>query len=235
MYEETIICLANSRKPPSGRCVAGKQFPGGQLGKWIRPISARPGHEVSEEERRYEVGKKAQLLDIITVPLIHPSPSGHQVENHVLDADYYWTKVGVATWNQVQAAADPYDYAFWSNSQSTYHGCLDKVTEAAVAQVGSSLKLILVSNLQLCVRSESGYEGSPTRRRVRAQIDLQGRHYLLSVTDPEIEEEYLLKGDGRYDIADTALCISLAEVWNGFAFRVVAAVITPERCKSSNE
>jgi len=66
MYEITMICLANSRKPPSGRCIAGKEFAGNKVGKWLRPVSARPGHEVSEDERRYESGIKAQLLGIMS-------------------------------------------------------------------------------------------------------------------------------------------------------------------------
>src|SRR5258706_13588071 len=83
MYEVTILCLANSRKPPSGRCIAGKVYKHGATNaRWIRPVSARLSHEVSEEERRYEGGPKAQLLDIISVPLREPSPMGHQVENH---------------------------------------------------------------------------------------------------------------------------------------------------------
>jgi hypothetical protein len=234
MYEKRLICLANSRKPPSGRCVAGKELVGGRAGTWIRPVSSRPGHEVSEEERRYEPGTKAQLLDIVSVPLDHPSPYGHQVENHVLDAEYYWTKVGVATWAQVEAAVDGHDPAFWSHSQSTYHGTNDKVAAADTPRIGSSLKLVMVTDLRIRVRKEDGYEGNPSRRRVRAAFTVDGEFYVLSVTDPDFEEEYLTRGDGDYDIGQTALCVSLAEVWNGFAFRVVASVLTPERCEALN-
>src|SRR5262249_2283202 len=117
MYERTIMCLANSRKPPSGRCIAGKAFASGKATDWIRPVSARASHEVSEEERRYESGGKAQLLDIIEVPLREASPAGHQIENHVLDDQYYWEKKGVATWQQVLAAEDAYDVGFWRTAQ----------------------------------------------------------------------------------------------------------------------
>lgn len=235
MYEKTILCLANSRKPPSGRCIAGKEFADSHSLGWLRPVSARAGHEVSEEERRYENGKKAQLLDIVSIPLVQASPGGHQVENHVLDAEYYWIKKGVATWQQVKEAVDSYDDAFWSNSQSTYHGLNDKVSEANVANAGCSLQLILISDLVLHVRSEAGFEGNPARRRVRARFSLEDDSYLMSVTDPEIEEEYLLKGIGDYEIGRAALCVSLVEVYHGFAFRVVASVITKDRCKVLNE
>lgn len=234
MYTKTIICLANSRKPPSGRCIAGREIAGGEVGAWLRPISARQGHEVSDEERRYEGGKKAQLLDIICVPLTRPSPDGHQVENHVLDDGYYWSKEGSATWDLVLASADPYDPAFWANSQSTYHGINDKVSEDVVNSAGCSLKLIVVNDLVVHVRREEGFETNPARRRVRARFTLNGQRYLLSVTDTEIEELYLTMADGDYAIGEAALCISLVEVWNGFAFRVVASVITAERCEEAN-
>lgn len=236
MYEITIICLANSRKPPSGRCFAGKVYSKGKtVADWIRPVSARASHEVSEEERRYEGGTKAQLLDIISVPLKQASPNRHQVENHTLDDQYYWEKQGTATWAQVKAAVDSHDARFWSNSQSTYHGLNDKVLEAVVDAISSSLKLILVFDLVISVARESGYEGNPSRRRVRAKFTLRNARYWMSITDLEIEEKFLTQGDGEYQIGEAALCISLAEVWNGFAFRVVASVITPKRCEALDE
>ncbi len=230
MYELTILCLANSRKPPSGRCIAGKLFANERATEWIRPVSARPSHEVSEEERRYETGGKARLLDIIEIPLVQACPIGHQVENHTLDDQYYWEKEGTATWQQVLAAEDAYEASFWRKAQNTYHGFNDKVSAAETGQIGKSLKLVVVPNLSLLVRSESGFENNAARRRVRAQFAVRDQHYLLSVTDPEIEEEYLQKGDGTYEFGQSAVCVSLAEVWNGYAFRVVASIITPDRC-----
>ncbi|MDR8027959.1 hypothetical protein KPA93_32560 [Burkholderia cenocepacia] len=233
MYEITILCLANSRKPPSGRCIAGKRIDRGQATTWLRPVSERPSHEVSEEERRYEEGTKAQLLDIVTIPLLRASPNLHQVENHTLDDEYYWTKQGVATWDQVIAAVDEHDVDFWAHAESTYHGLNDKVCEAELSAIGSSLKLIAVGDLQIRVRREDGYEGRPARRRVRGRFTYEGQTYLMSVTDPEIEESYLTQGDGDYPVGVAALCISLVEPWNGYAFRVIASVITPARCEAA--
>lgn len=230
MFEKNILCLANSRKPPSGRCIAGKVYDKGMItAEWIRPVSNRATHEVSEEERRYEEGTKARLLDIISLPLKHASPMKHQVENYTLDDQYYWEKKGTASWKQVIDAVDSHDANFWANSQSTYHGQNDKVAESYLPEIGCSLKLIFVANLVISVRNESGFEGNPARRRVRAKFTLECQPYCLSITDPEIEEEYLQKGNDDYEIGEAALCISLAETWNGFAYRVVASVITPDR------
>ncbi len=67
-YIVQIVCLANSRKT-SGRCIAGKEIDAtGKVGCWIRPISARFSHEISEEDRRYPNGETAQILDIIEIP-----------------------------------------------------------------------------------------------------------------------------------------------------------------------
>lgn len=229
MYERTIICLANSRKPPSGRCIAGKELGGARIGQWLRPVSSRLSREVSEEERRYETGEKAQLLDIVTVPLNSHSPLGHQAENHILADDYYWIKKGMATLDQVNALIDPYDTNFWVQAESTYHGLNDKVSEQVAAGIVSSLKLIAATNLQIRVLIEEGFEGRQSRRRVRAQFGYYNQTYRLSVTDPEIEDHYLRQAEGVYPIGNATLCISLAEPWNGYAFRVVASVITPSR------
>lgn len=231
MYEKTIICLANSRKPPSGRCVAGKEVTGEQIGQWVRPVSARSTHEVSEEERRYNNGKKAQLLDIIEISLSHHAPMEFQVENHVLDDGHYWVKTGTATWEQVCSMVDGYDSDFWCSCQETRHGINDKLPSISAAAMQSSLKLVRVSTLQLEVQLEDGFEGRPGRRRVRGRFQLEGRQYLLSVTDPEIEEHYLAMPNGTYSIGDAVLCVSIGEIWNGFAFRLVASVITEGRCK----
>lgn len=124
-YTRTIVCLANSRKPPSGgRCIAGREFDGANFGAWVRPISARPTEEISEEERRYDNGQDPQLLEIITVPMSCPNPSGHQTENHVIDDGYYWERKGSITWTQLLGALDAPNGTLWTNNSSTY--CVGK-------------------------------------------------------------------------------------------------------------
>ncbi len=224
-YSMTIVCLANSRKPPSGRCVAGKVLSGPREGQWIRPVSERPTHEVSEEERRYQEGAKAQLLDIVDVPLKRAAPWTHQPENHVLDDTYYWTRQGRATWNQILELVDPYDQDFWRYSESTYHGTNDKVAEDNAIMCGSSLKLIHLPELEIWVGDEDQYQGG-TRRRVRGRFRYHNQYYNLTITDPPIEEHYLQTGNGTYEILNSAICISLGEAFHGYAFRLIASIIT---------
>jgi hypothetical protein len=81
-YAKTIVCLANSYKT-GGICVAGKEKLGnGAFGHWIRPVSDRPGAELSRTECANSNYGAPKLLDVIAVPLLKPVPHGHQIENH---------------------------------------------------------------------------------------------------------------------------------------------------------
>jgi hypothetical protein len=98
--------LANSRKPPSGRCVAGREVSGANFGAWIRPVSERPSQEISEEERRYGDGRDPALLDVIEVPFKRRQPTHHQTENHVIDDSNYWKKRGTVSWRTLKFAVE---------------------------------------------------------------------------------------------------------------------------------
>lgn len=228
MYLSTFVCLANSRKRPSGRCIAGKEQ---ATGAWIRPVSARANKEISEEERRYENGARASVLDIVTVPLFSASPAGHQTENHTIDAGYYWTKQGRANWGTVLGLVDPYDPNFWLPVESTIHGLNDKIGILIAGRMNSSLKLIQPVGLQIKVYFEPGFNGAPSRKRVRAMFQYNNVKYSLIVSDPIVEEQYLAKTEGSYPIETAVICVSHTELWdNGYASRLVATVITPDRC-----
>ena len=229
MYMKTLVCLANSRKRPAGRCIAGKEITDAGFGDWIRPISVRPGHEVSDDERRYETGAYVRLLDKVTICFKHASATAHQVENHVLDDNYYFGYSGRATWHDVLAALDKPDPVFWMPSYHTCLGLNDKVPPFQASKFNCSLKLIRADDLKIKVTTEPGYEGSPTRRRVRGNFSHLGNQYQLSVTDPEIEEYYLQMKDGQYGIADAALCISISERFRDHYYRLITSIITPQR------
>ena len=55
-----------------------------------------------------------------------------------------------------------------------------------------------------------------------------GETYILTVTDPDIESDFLARSDGTEDMIGNVLCISLGENFGGYSYKLVASVITPE-------
>ena len=227
-YVKRIVCLANSRKPPSGRCIAGKEISENAYGPWIRPVSARPSAEVSEEERRYENGRDPRLLDIIDVPMVKAAPSLHQAENHMIDGDYYWAKTGELTWAELGRAVDR-PATLWANGDSTQNGLNDRVSLEAARDVITSLVLIRPASLSIQVQTEGAAFGNP-RRRVRADFRYLQTDYLLVVTDPVAERAFLAKPDARYRFDEEAyLCVSLAAPYtDNYCYKLAAGVIIKE-------
>jgi hypothetical protein len=225
-YTKTIICLANSRKELA-RCVAGKEYLDGHFGGWIRPVSTRLDHAISEEDRRYKNGEYARVLHVVRIPMQRPAPDGFQQENHLIDDRYYWSREGALTWQQLHAAVDPIG-DLWVNGYSTHAGINDRVPDWALADLRNSLALIGPLDVNFKVSAEGAAFGND-KRRVRAFFHHAGFSYGIAVTDPPVERQYINAGDGEYQVTDALLCVSLAQPWNGYAYKVVATVITPDR------
>lgn len=212
-----IVCLANSRKH-SGRCVAGRELIRGRPGAWVRPVSSRQKEEVSMSECHYEDESNPCVLDIIDVPLLNPRSNGHQKENWLLDSDYYWAKAGKYPWSSMDRLTDK-DGTLWRNGYKTYNGLNDRIPLDMVANETSSLKLIFMENLQIKVFQ---YYNRP---KVQAWFWFAGANYALQITDPVIEREYETREDGEYRLRNCYLTISLGEPFNGYCYKLVAAVI----------
>jgi len=218
-----IVCLANSRKV-SGRCIAGKELLGNAVGAWIRPVSARPAGEISEEERRYEDGSTAQVLDVIDIPVVAPAVCAHQTENCLIDPNECWTRAGVMPVSFVKQLLDQPD-TLWKSGDSTLAGRNDRVRREAGTVPGGSLYLIAPEHLSLHVMSET-IGPIKLRRRIRASFSYRSTRYNISVTDPIVEKAFLAKPDGVYPVEAAFLCISLGETHSdGYAYKLVAAII----------
>jgi hypothetical protein len=222
---KTLVCLANSRKL-SGRCVAGIVEGGRE--EWVRPVSARPHHEVSQDERQYEDGSDPRVLDIVSVPLLQHQPYSFQTENWLLDPNQYWSKTGRAGWDKL-LTLEQHPRTLWINESSTFHGCNDRVPTQQAATLEDSLKLIRVAHVTLQVHVPGAAFGD-SKRVVRAHFRHAGSEHVLLVTDPQYERLYLEKLNGVYELGESFITVSLGEPHSdGYAYKLVAAII--ERAK----
>ncbi|MGA8367929.1 MAG: hypothetical protein WB716_11490 [Candidatus Acidiferrales bacterium] len=167
------------------------------------------------------------MLDIIKIRMIDHVPHGHQSENHLIDAEYTWVKVGRATWQDLDAAVDEFPGALWIDGDNSYNGLNDRVSEAQASTCHNSLMLLQPEKLVVTVAVE-GAEFDNPRRKIRAHFTCGGRRYILAVTDPVIEEHYRAKKNGEYPIKKARLCVSLGGPYEGYCYKLVAGIITPE-------
>ena len=218
-----IVCLANSRKL-SGRCIAGKQIlADGHPGPWVRPVSARETQEVSEYERQYEDGSDPRLLDVIDVPLLDAQPQHFQQENWLLDPAYCWNRVGRLARHDLSGFVDP-AAPLWINGYRSANGLNDRVPLPQANDLDNSLRLIGIDRLELAV-AQPGKDFGDFRRRVQGRFSYVGADYWLRVTDPVYERRYLQRPDGCYQIGKCYLTISLGESYQGYSYKLIAAII----------
>ncbi|WP_236594735.1 dual OB domain-containing protein [Saccharothrix sp. 6-C] len=216
-----LLCLANSRKH-NGRCIAGIEFVGGHA-KWVRPVSDRSGHEVSEAERQLQGGAEPQVLDVIAVPLIKPQPAGFQRENWLLEPTSTWHRVRRATWRELQIL-EQQPTSLWINGHQTSAGVNDRVPIELEDEVVDSLKLIRVESATIEVKAAfwTAKDQEPT---VRARFRHAGSEYALRVTDPVYQDKFRSDGIGKYRLGECFLTVSLGEPFNGHFYKLVAAIV----------
>ncbi len=226
-YSKTILCLANSRKI-TGRCVAGREVSDAGIGRWVRPVSSHGHGEVSESDRRFSNGIDPKVGDIIEIPMLQPKPHLYQVENHLIDAERYWSLVRKATPAEIDMAIERNGRtSLWNISSSTRNGLKDRVLPSLVGEREGSLAFIEVTDLEIQIVVEGAQFNNP-KRKMRGQFTHDRSSYRFAITDPVVEREFFLKPDGMYKVGRSALCISLGDVHDdGFAYKLIAGVIRP--------
>ncbi|MBW1800152.1 MAG: DNA helicase RecQ [Deltaproteobacteria bacterium] len=216
---EQIICLANSRKY-SGRCVAGKTFSGNRIGGWVRPVSSRETGELTIKETSCKDGKPPGLMDIVSVPLIRHRPRSYQQENYLVDGGR-WVRKGQLPPSELPRLCDPVD-RLWINGFHSYNGFNDRMPlEMVENNLKSSLRLIQPENVRITVS-----EGVDLLKKVRMRFTFAGTDYWLTITDSLIESTFFQGDIGEYPITkkDLYLTVSIGEPYQGFCYKLVAAV-----------
>jgi hypothetical protein len=213
-----IVCLANSRKL-SERCIAGLEIERGNVGGWIRPVSKRQSKAISCSDQKFEDGSEPQLLDILKIHMLEQRPHACQTENHLIDDQYYWTKMGEFPKHQLLqfcGAPNP----LWVNGFHSYNGINDRIPEEQANSLPTSLVLVEPQCLILVVGT------GITKPQVRAEFCLAGQNYNLVVTDPIFEQHFIASGEGRYSYKSPAVaCISIGEPFCGYRYKLIASII----------
>ncbi|MTW23128.1 dual OB domain-containing protein [Allochromatium palmeri] len=213
---KTLVVLANSCKN-NGRCLAGKALANDRFGAWIRPVSAHPTGALTLEHQAFNDSTTPALLDVVTVPVRRPAPLGFQSENHLIHSQYYWSRVGRLDAARLPELVDPVA-PLWINGHSTVAGCNDRVPEDRLAELDHSLILIGPVTVWLHVAWE----------KLRARFVHQAVTYDLVVTDPDLKAAYAGRPDGVLEQQPNSfVCVSLAPPWNGYAYKLAAAILTP--------
>jgi len=224
-YKLTIVCLANSRKL-KGRCVAGLQLRGANLGPWIRPVIPSGKGELFAE-RLYAGWKDPQLLDLIEIAFLQPRPIACHQEDHLINSAEKWVRKGSVDREFLNPGLEEVRGHLWFDGGSTSNGLNDRIPAEVAEQLRSSLKLIQPKSITMRVQTEGAYFGKP-KKKVRGLFSIAGHSYIFSVTDPVIEAEFKNAPEGAERIVvDPILCISLSEVFEeqNACFKLIAGVL----------
>ena len=218
-----IVCLANSRKE-GDRCIAGIELMEDESpGAWVRPVSDREDEAVNESERQYENGGEPGVLDVVDVPLLRARPRGYQQENWPLDPDSSWKRIRHVRPDSLEKLAEPAG-PLWVIGYHTFHGRNDRVPLDRAKYLKSSLRLVRVSALELDVFAPRADVGD-FKRRIKGRFRFAGEEYRLWVTDPVYEHTYLNRPNNCYALGACFLTVSLGEPYQGFAYKLIAAIV----------
>ena len=203
MERKTIVVLANSVKKHQ-HCVAGKCL---QTGRWVRPVSTPQGGELTDAQVRYTNSygtyyvKNLQKIEMefsLHVPLLN------QPDNYLISGNCWQQRYKIDTNDLVHYLDTP--YSLWGSGDNLIY----QFIESGEIEIYQSLFLVKVDNLRL-------YRNCSNKRR--ASFIYNNIHYDLAVTDPNFDN--LLQWNQE---THSILCISLAEVWQGRCYKIVASI-----------
>ncbi|MEK7827361.1 MAG: hypothetical protein AAB299_06480, partial [Thermodesulfobacteriota bacterium] len=176
-------------------------------------------------EIRMNTGDIPQCMDIITIETQGAACHPYQKENVLIAEKHPWIWQRKLPLDALPNLADDVN-SLWLTGFHSTNGVNDRVPEETVKEANDpSLYLIRPDDFTLVVSDD--LDG---RNKVRARFAYRDTPYLLSVTDPGIERTYLMKDQGEYPLInrDLYLTVSLGEPFNGYCYKLVAAVITIE-------
>lgn len=214
---QPIVILASSRKH-GGICLAGKRL-GGDVGRWVRPVSVRPGQAWTQRSLTILAGGVPQIGDQVELPLAQALPAGYQRENCSVGFTR-WRTLGRTTTAELARLVDT-PPSLWLDGWHTVHGWNDRIPHAlALMHCQSSLALIRPDALRVRLHQHNCKLG------VRAEYDYRGERYDLPITDDAVCADWIERlAYGHDGMADALLCISLSQPYHDYCYKLVAGVI----------
>lgn len=218
--DKYFICLANSYKH-GGRCIAGIEVvpnPDGPLTivrhddgrpRWIRPVSMAENGEIPNQ-----LALDVKLLSLVKLTEVVPCPDkAHTEDVHCSRMECCPDKLEV-------------DDAFLSQ-------LVDPVHQAVFYFRGKALPAKMINKLNyslMLIRPETASAYIDEKReksKYRMRFTYDGSNYDFPITDPYFLE-ILKKNPERYaDLSGAYLTLSLGLEFEGFHFKLVAAVFPP--------
>lgn len=186
MKTKKIIILTESSKFKNN-CVAGIEK---DTGKWIRVVSDDEDTygALTKDDIMYKDGTMCEVMDIVNVPYVKAVPTKTQPENILIDRNYYLTKDGVATLDDVLEIhpKEINDYIFGTRYSS--------VKEEYLEELGVDYSLTLIKVKKLVFNWRENNKGQLKLKVTFKYNDI--KYEDMSVTDPdfyEVEEGTTLK------------------------------------------
>lgn len=167
------------------------------------------------------------MLDVTSVPLREPRPRSCQIENWLIEPNHWWKPEGRLAWNYLNQFADQKG-SLWLNGSASSYCQNNRIPIDQCDTINNSLKLINISNMSIRVLAPGEYFGDH-RRRIQGYFRFGHLDYGLRITDPEFESEYLARPNGNYSIGECYLTVSIGEPFNGFRYKLIAAIIERAR------
>jgi hypothetical protein len=157
----------------------------------------------------------------VTAEFTGQETGGFQAENHFISQPSQWKLAGKAK----QPAKDLLEQlvdnpaSLWTNTcPDSTNGLNDRISVQKLVQQGDSLYLIRVTEIIVHV------EVIEEKRKLRGEFVYNGKTYKLKITDPKFEQLFEKNDAGVYDISIDYLTISLGEAFEGYAYKLIAAV-----------
>lgn len=220
IMDKYFICLANSYKH-GGRCLAGIELTTNDKGKpvivnnpdgrphWIRPISDEKDGVIPND-----IAKDIKLFSVIK--LTDAVSCGQKP--HVEDTKYSHLK---------------YYNGRFRNNEELLKLCLDRKHQNLFYSQGKAISIERAQQLDYSLmfihpdNVEAYIDEEREKSKYRMKFNYYGSSYDFSITDPVFLEEFKKDPDRFSQLKDVYLTLSLGLDFEGFHYKLVAAVIMP--------